>query len=183
MSLLYYESLFSGLNLHTAGGLASPHKVAMLLAVTDLIEDGILTDNRIEYSESLIAAFAGRFKGLRTVGDSPRPIYPYFHLRKDGFWHHSLKPGRSESYSQLSTVTSRNQIDRHIAFAYLDDELFELLNNHTVRQLLRVALSVRTKSSFHASSRINTTCTVCTIFVRGGAVCSGCPAGSTITCG
>jgi len=140
MTLLYYESLFSGLNLHTAGGLASPHKVAMLLAVTDLIEDGTLTENRIEYSESLISAFAERFKGLRAEGDSPRPIYPYFHLRKDGFWHHSLKPGQSESYHQLSTVTSRNQVDRHIAFAYLDDELFELLNNHTVRELLRVAL-------------------------------------------
>ena len=140
MTLLYYESLFSGLNLHTAGGLASPHKVAMLLAVTDLIEGGTLTDNRIEYSESLISAFARRFKGLRTEGDSPRPIYPYFHLRKDGFWHHSLRPGQTESYHQLSTITSRNQIDRHIAFVYLDDELFELLNNYTVRELLRVAL-------------------------------------------
>ena len=140
MSLLYYESLFSGLNLHTAGGHASPHKVAMLLAVTDLIENGTLNENRIEYSEFLESAFTERFKGLRTKGDSPRPIYPYFHLRKDRFWHHSLKPGRSESYHRLSTVTNRNQVERHIAFAYLDDELFELLNNHSVRELLRVAL-------------------------------------------
>lgn len=50
MTLLYYESLFSGLNLHTAGGFASPHKVAMPLAVTDLIEDETLAENRIEYS-------------------------------------------------------------------------------------------------------------------------------------
>ena len=140
MTLLYYESAFSGLNLHTAGDHASPHKVAMLLAVTDLIEDGTLTDNRIEYSESLTRAFAARFRELRTEGDSTRPIYPYFHLRKDGFWHHSLKPGQSESYHRIPTVTSRSQIDRHIAFAYLDDELFELLDNHTVRELLRAAL-------------------------------------------
>ena len=140
MTLLYYESLFSGLNLHTAGGLASPHKVAMLLAVTDLIENGTLIENRIEYSESLVGAFAKRFEELRSEGDSPRPIYPYFHLLHDGFWHHSLKPGQSESYRRLSTVTSRNQVERHIAFAYLDDELFELLSNHTVRELLRIAL-------------------------------------------
>ena len=112
----------------------------MLLAVTDLIEDGTLTENRIDYSESLTRAFAARFSELRTEEDSPRPIYPYFHLRKDGFWHHRLKPGQSESYRQLSTVTSRNQVDRHIAYAYLDDELFELLENHTVRELLRAAL-------------------------------------------
>ena len=33
MTLLYYESLLSGLNLHTAGGPASPHKVAMLFSL------------------------------------------------------------------------------------------------------------------------------------------------------
>ena len=119
MTLLYYESVFSGLNLHMAGARVSPHKVAMLLAVMDLVEDGTLTDNRIEYSKSLTAAFQERFRELGTEGDSSRAIYPYFHLRKDGFWHHWLKPGQSESYYQLSTVTNRNQIDRHIAFAYL----------------------------------------------------------------
>ena len=77
MTLLYYESLFSGLNLHTAGGFASPHKVAVLLAVTDLIEDGTLAENWIEYSESLISAFAERFKGLRTEGEYPRLLERY----------------------------------------------------------------------------------------------------------
>ena len=140
MSLLSYESAFSQLNLHVAGAHRSPHKVAMLLAVTDLIEDGTLSENRIEYSGSLTQAFAARFKELRAEGDSSRPIYPYFHLSTEGFWHHYLKPGQSVPYRQLSTVTSRSQIDRHIAYAYLDDELFELLGNHTVRELLRGAL-------------------------------------------
>ena len=140
MSLLSYESAFSRLNLHVAGAHRSPHKVAMLLAVTDLIEDGTLSENRIEYSRSLTQAFAARFKELKAEGDSSRPIYPYFHLRTEGFWHHYLNPGQSEPYGQLNTVTSRNQIDRHIAYAYLDDELFELLGNHTVRELLRAAL-------------------------------------------
>ena len=140
MSLLDYESAFSRLNLHTAGTHASPHKVAMLLAVTDLIEDGTLSENRIEYSESLRKAFRARFEKSKTGRDSPRPIYPYFHLRYDGFWHHRLKPGQRASYAQLKKVTAYNQIDQHIAYAYLDDELFELLGNHTVRELLRAAL-------------------------------------------
>ena len=140
MSFLYYESVFSGLNLYKGGGRASPHKVAMLLAVTDLIEDGTLTENRIEYSAALTRAFARRFKELKSAGDTVRPIYPYFHLRKDKFWHHNLKPGRSEAYDRLSTVTKRSQIDDNVAFASLDPELFELLKNADVRQLLRVAL-------------------------------------------
>ncbi len=39
MSLQYYEAAFSQLNLHMEGTHASPHKVAMLLAVMDLIEE------------------------------------------------------------------------------------------------------------------------------------------------
>ena len=112
----------------------------MLLAVTDLIEEGTLVDNSIEFSDSLTRAFAERFRELGTEGDSARPIYPYFHLRNEGFWHHRLKPGRQASYHRLSTVTSRSQVEQHIAHAYLDDELFELLNNHAVRELLRSAL-------------------------------------------
>ena len=140
MSLLYYEALFSQLNVYMAGSRPSPHKVALVMAVIDLIEDGELSENRIEYNEPLISAFAARFKELQKEGDARRPIYPYFHLRKERFWHHQLKPGQSESYNRLQTVTSRNQIDRHIAYAFLDDPLFELLQNLAVRNLLRAAL-------------------------------------------
>ncbi|MCY3737710.1 MAG: DUF3883 domain-containing protein [Gemmatimonadaceae bacterium] len=140
MSLLYYESIFSQLNLHRAGGHTSPHKVAMLLAVMDLVEDGTLTENMIKYSKALTRAFARRFKELQSAGDRARAIYPYFHLRKDRFWHHNLKPGRSEAYARLSTVTTRSQIDDNVAFVSLDQELFELLGNSDVRQLLRDAL-------------------------------------------
>ena len=140
MSLRYYESAFSRLNLHTVGTHTSPHKVAMLLAVTDLIEAGTLSENRIEFSKSLTKAFSARFKTLKKEGDSSRPIYPYFRLCYDRFWHHHLKPGQSKPYSQLFTVTSRNELERHIAFAYLDNELFELLSNHSVREPLRAAL-------------------------------------------
>ncbi len=121
--LLYYEKIFSELNVHIASGRPSPDKVAMLLAVMDLIESGHLAENRIEYSEPLIAAFAKRFGDLKTAGGSLEPIHPYLHLYKDGFWHHGIKPGRNASYHQLSTVTSREQVDRHIAFFISENEV------------------------------------------------------------
>ena len=142
MSLLYYESIFSELNLTRFRNEPTLGHPSGSLAVTDLIEDGTLTENRIEYSEVLSKAFARRFKELKSAGDTARPIYPYFHLRKDKFWHHNLKPGRSEAYSRLSTVTKRSQVDDNIAFASLDPELFELLRNPDVRQRLRASLQL-----------------------------------------
>ena len=112
----------------------------MLLAVADLIEDGTLTDNIIEYSERLEGTFATRFGELDALKDSNGPFFSYFHLRDDRFWHHQLKPGKRDSYDRLSTVAARDQVVQHIAYAYLDDELFELMTNQTVRDLLRAAL-------------------------------------------
>ncbi len=112
----------------------------MLLAVTDLIEDKILTENNIQYSVLLTDAFAARFRELSNEKNAENPVYSYFNLRNEPFWHHRLKPGKSEAYRRLSTVTSRRQVEQYIAYAYLDDELFELLNNQTVRELLRSTL-------------------------------------------
>ncbi|MCY4343084.1 MAG: DUF3883 domain-containing protein [Gammaproteobacteria bacterium] len=110
-----------------------------------MIEDGTLTENSIEYCESLRKAFVARFNDFGSEGDDPKSIDPYFHLRSEDFRHHRLKPGQRESYNQLKAVTSPGQVEQHIAYAYLDDELFELLDNHTVRELLRAALLARTR--------------------------------------
>lgn len=137
MSLLDYQEKFSALNVYST---RSPHKVAMLLAVMDLIEDGTLTENRIEYSDALRKTFAERFRELDSGTGHGRPFFPFFHLRGDGFWHHRIKFGRYESYRALDSARSRGDIDRHIAYAYLDDELFELLSYGVVRELLAKVL-------------------------------------------
>lgn len=48
MSLLSFERQFSNLKLNTrGGGEKSPHKVAMLLAVIELIAAEVITENKI----------------------------------------------------------------------------------------------------------------------------------------
>jgi len=140
MSLLYYESAFSRLNPNKARGNVSPHKIAMLLAVMDLIEAGTLIDNQIEFTEVLTRAFTNRFNELKSDSDRDNPHLPFFHLRSEGFWHHQLKPGKVDSYAKLSTASGPGVILENIRFAYLDDELFELLQNHVVRELLKTAV-------------------------------------------
>jgi hypothetical protein len=140
MGLLDYERRFSKLNMNAAGGQKSPHKVAMLLAVIDGIESGEVTANRIYFSGALRTRFKTHLD--RFAGDSDRnnPHLPFFHLRSEGFWHHEIKPSGRAEYASLSTVSGTGQIERSIQYAYLDDELFELLGNSLVTELLRTAL-------------------------------------------
>ena len=134
MSLLGYEKKFSNLNIHRGGGgEISPHQVAMTLAVIELIANGTNLDNRIYFDQRLKDAYS-RHGGIRN------PHYPFFHLRSAGFWHHYLRPGKADSYAQLSTVTDVGTLNEHVEFAYLDDELYELLHSELARQLLEAAL-------------------------------------------
>ncbi|HSB96024.1 MAG TPA: DUF3883 domain-containing protein [Spongiibacteraceae bacterium] len=144
MSLLNYEELFANLRMNTSGSAGdsrkSPHKVAMLLAVIDLITAGVILQNKIYFDQSLKDAFANRFKEFATEKDRNNPQLPFFHLRSSGFFHHHIKPGKAASYANLTTASSIGDINENIAYAYIDDELFELLSNLAVRELLKSAL-------------------------------------------
>ena len=140
MSLLDYEKRFSTLRVNSGGANKSPHKVAMLQAVMDLVESGEVTNNRFYFDDNLKSHFTKRFQALASSSDRDNPHLPFFHLRSEGFWHHKIRPGQQKPYQQLTTATSQGAIDAHIDYAFLDDELFELLGNRIARELLRSAL-------------------------------------------
>lgn len=140
MSLLSYEQQFANLKMNQTNGEKSPHKVAMLLAVIDLFETNQINQNFIYYDEILIAAFNTQFARLASPIDRCNPCLPYFHLRSSGFWNHYAKPGQLAEYNKLTTAKSQVTIDQYIAFVYLEDELFELLNNQAARLLLKFSL-------------------------------------------
>lgn len=140
MSLLGYEKKFANLKMNQSGEQKSPHKVAMLLAVMDLFATEHIKENTIYFDDELKSAFRLNFESLAGQADRCNPHLPYFHLRSSGFWHHQIKPGKHHEYGQLSTASGPGIIHDHIAFVYVDDELFELLNYDVSRELLKQAL-------------------------------------------
>ena len=63
-----------------------PHKPLLLLAVFDLIDEGIATPDRIPWGRELRDRFTARFEIVRKHDDQNSPETPFFYLRKDGFW-------------------------------------------------------------------------------------------------
>lgn len=136
MSLEYFANQFAQLNINRSGGHGSPHKMCLLMAVIDLIGRGVITKNRIYFNASLKERFTHHFNRYRKDGDRDNPHLPFFHLRSEPFWNLQVKPSQRESYERLSTATSSAVIDAHVAYAYLDESLFELLKNRFVRDYL-----------------------------------------------
>lgn len=63
-----------------------PHKPLLLLAVFDLIDEGLATPDRIPWCAELRDRFTARFEIVKTDHDKNSPENPFFYLRSEGFW-------------------------------------------------------------------------------------------------
>lgn len=63
-----------------------PHKPLLLLAVFDLIDEGLATSDRIPWCQELRARFKARFDVVRKHNDQCNPDLPFRYLAGDGFW-------------------------------------------------------------------------------------------------
>lgn len=133
MSLDYYLDRFQNLKMNSSGGKKSPHKVCMLLAVMDLIQAGHLATNRIDFNQTLKDQFTYHFDNLAQGNDKNTPENPFFHLRSEGFWHLSYLEGYDQSSTSRYSAKS-------IAYAYLDDELFDYMKSYIIANELKEAL-------------------------------------------
>lgn len=132
----YYYNKLNALNLNRSIGHPSPHKVCLLLAIIDLIEVG--HKNQFILSDDLINRFSNYFDKFKQGRDSNDIAKPYYHLSNDGIWHFKLSD--PESFTILESKKrspSQKQINKFIEYAYLDEELYLLLQSEDERPFLR----------------------------------------------
>ncbi|WP_414829229.1 HNH endonuclease [Alteromonas sp. H39] len=132
-----YLSDFQKLNVDRSSGRAKPHKVCMLYAVMDLIEEGRITDNKIVYSPELKERFSHYFDKLKSEKDRCNPYLPFYHLKSSSFWHLQF---REMSRQQQRHSINEASLNKYVLYAYLDSSLFELLKNKDYSQALREQL-------------------------------------------
>lgn len=68
------------------------HKLVMLLTVIELAERGLVPENKIYLSDTLIRIFETPFLLVKKKDDLSQPGPPFFHLRTSGSWYHKVRP-------------------------------------------------------------------------------------------
>src|SRR5690606_34682459 len=115
-----------------------PHKLIMLLAVLDLLDQGQLKDNHIYFDDALINNFEKYYRVYANDDDWCQPGPPFFHLRSSSFWKHKVKEGKEAAYNALTTSGGGvKRIQDNIEYAYFDDHIFSLLVNERLRRELQ----------------------------------------------
>lgn len=138
-----YVDQLTAMRMNTQDGHTSPHKAVMMLAVMDLIAAGETDDNCIEYGPELLEHFRRYFDVVKTEADSCTPLNPFWHLKTEPFWHHVVREDKKAVYEAMGRPRGPNVMADVVEGAFLDDELFALLQNQSIRQEMREALITR----------------------------------------
>ncbi len=116
-----------------------PHKPLLLLAVLDLIDEGLATPDRIPWSQELRDRFATYFRAVHRHDDKNTPENPFHYLQSEGFWQAWTVEGNKTQ--PLGTTPRVNQIGH--AFARFTDGFDQLVSNVENRLMIREALVSR----------------------------------------
>jgi|TARA_Y100000310_G_scaffold341424_1_gene440520 putative restriction endonuclease len=147
MDLEHILRQFQRLRVNTQDGHASPHKPCMLLAVIEMLEAGVATENMIPFSDALIERYVQYFEQVKRDTDWPNPWFPFFHLSNDQlekrhFWFLKPVPGKEAVVGAMTTARSRSDITGNIAHIELDPSLHDLIRDPEQRAHLREKLIV-----------------------------------------
>lgn len=128
----------SDLRKNNQKGRDKPHKLILLQAVLDLIDENKINDNKIYFDDKLIAGFKSRFERESNPEDWEQPTLPFFHLRSSAFWKHKVIEGREEVYSTLTTSGGgTKRIFENIEYAYFEPQVYELLLDKQARKVVQ----------------------------------------------
>jgi putative restriction endonuclease len=133
-SVLVYLNKFKRLRRDTSHGEPAPHKPILLISILEHIGKNTIQTNKIDITLELIATFRENWSLLAyTTRHEPNFILPYSHLRGDKFWH-IVARGGFQAILDKSKLRTFNEAEEIIEYACFDKELYELLQNPTIRQ-------------------------------------------------
>ena len=124
--LNYYIKKFAKLRVDNAHGVA-PHKPVLLLAVIEQFEKSKILRNQIYLTPELIATFLKYWSNLVVTDHRSDIALPFFHLTGDKFWYLMANPGFEATIETRTKIRGLVALRNAVKYAYLDNELFNLL--------------------------------------------------------
>ena len=137
----FYGKKFQKIRVDRAHGVA-PHKPILLLSVIEHIQKKLIQENKIFLHPPLIQTFLKYWVYLGSITHNPDISKPFFFMKSGKFWHLWPNPSFESVLSSKVKLKTFAEVKRVIKYAYLDEDLFDLLQQPVAREnLLRVLVS------------------------------------------
>ncbi len=129
-----YIELFSNLSTGIKNGRKLPHKAVLLLSILELVGSGTIKENRFELSKTIANCFATTWDSYLSGAKIPSVWIPFWYMKSEPFWHFKASSDENELQNLLSFAghPTVGQMRNVIKYAYVDEQLFVLLQNKQV---------------------------------------------------
>ena len=117
------------LNQSKIGGTPNKAKPLLLLCILDCIEDGTMLNNRLLFNV-VSSKYENYYPSI--IGTVARVVYPFYFLTYDGFYHLQWKDEPIKTKAPSAKLIREN-----VEYAYLDNALWDLLQNPIIRREYR----------------------------------------------
>lgn len=119
----------------------APHKPILLLTFLEMVDKGMITENRVTVSADLVGLFQENWRILVDTPHQADFTQPFFYLQNDNvkgthFWFLVPKPGMSIH----GHIKSINTLIDHLDFGHFDEHLHQLMQDKACNQLFRRAI-------------------------------------------
>ena len=106
----------------------------------ELFQRGEIYKNRIDLSKQLNQTFLKYWSYLGSVSHNPDISKPFFHMKSGKFWHLMMNPGFESILAAKIKLKTFAEVKRSVAYAYLDEDLFDFLHDEALRKSLQAVL-------------------------------------------
>jgi putative restriction endonuclease len=137
-----YVEIFRNLSTGVQNGKKLPHKAVLLLSILTLIENGTITENKIHLNKTIANTFASTWGDYLHNSKIPSVWIPFWYMKSESFWHFKALADENILQNLLCFAghPSVGQMRGVIRYAYVDEQLFSLMQDREERLKLKKAL-------------------------------------------
>jgi putative restriction endonuclease len=135
----FYVHAFNNLRRDYKKG-GAPHKPILLLSIIQLFEKNLITSSKIYITPELVGYFKSTWNALVKTSHDLRFALPFYHLSSEPFWKLIPNNGCEKWIEAKSSMRSFSNLNTAVAYAEIDNELFELLKQKDSREILKITL-------------------------------------------
>lgn len=137
-----YVEIFRNLSTGVQNGKKLPHKAVLLLSILTLIENGTITVNKIHLNKTIANTFASTWGDYLHNSKIPSVWIPFWYMKSESFWHFKALADENILQNLLCFAghPSVGQMRNVIKYAYVDEQLFSLMQDREERLKLKKVL-------------------------------------------
>ena len=130
----------------------APHKPILVLALLDLIEEGLVRTPQVQLNPTLVERFSKYWNAAAVPRWEEKAWMPFYHLQ-GRLWSLVAQPGMEHELTSIDKVHSNKQTQKLIAHARLEEGFWHFVQSPDNRQRARLVL-IREYFQADAQSRL-----------------------------